>query len=90
MVILRVSILISALGSGDNDDDRNTMRYMGDLNDWLASDAQDRQAKLRAVTARVNQLREDLGCLGVGAGPGWCQYFEFIKIWTLIPDLSQV
>ncbi|KAF8556599.1 hypothetical protein OG21DRAFT_1482945 [Imleria badia] len=52
------------------DQQRELMRYMGGLNDWLARDVQDRQAELRAVTARVDQLREDLGHLGVGAGPG--------------------
>ena len=46
------------------------MRYMGGLNDWLARDVQDRQAELRAVTARVDQLREDLRRMGVGVGPG--------------------
>ncbi|KAG6380162.1 hypothetical protein JVT61DRAFT_8251 [Boletus reticuloceps] len=52
------------------DQQRELMRYMGDLNDWLARDVQDRQAELRGVTARVDQLREDLGRFGVGAGPG--------------------
>ena len=66
------------------------MRYMSGLNDWLARDVQDRQAELRAVTARVDQLREDLGHLGVGARPGWYQYLKFDMIWTLMPDLSQV
>lgn len=46
------------------------MRYMSGLNDWLARDVQDRQAELRGVTARVDQLRADLSRLGVGAGPG--------------------
>jgi hypothetical protein len=72
------------------DQQRELMRYMSGLNDWLARDVQDRQAELRGVTARVDQLREDLGRLGVGAGPGWCQYLKFDTIWALIPDLSQV
>jgi hypothetical protein len=50
------------------------MRYMNGLNDWLARDVQDRQAELRGVTARIDQLRADLGRFGVGAGPGKCQY----------------
>lgn len=54
------------------DQQRELMRYMGGLNDWLARDVQDRQAELRAVTARIDQLRDDLGRMGpVGAGPGW-------------------
>ena len=46
------------------------MRYMDSLNDRLARDVQDRQAELRAVTAHVDQLREDLRRMGVGVGPG--------------------
>lgn len=52
------------------DQQRELMRYMGSLNDWLSRDVQDRQAELRAVTARIDQLRDDLGRLGIGAGPG--------------------
>ncbi|KAF8552984.1 hypothetical protein OG21DRAFT_1604384 [Imleria badia] len=52
------------------DQQRELMRYMSGLNDWLARDVQDRQAESRAVAARVDQLREDLGRLGIGAGPG--------------------
>ena len=72
------------------DQQRELMRYMSGLNDWLARDVQDRQAELRAVTARVDQLREDLGRLGVGAGPGWRQYREIDMIMILIPILLQV
>ena len=64
------------------------MRYMSGLNDWLARDVQDRQAELRGVTARVDQLRDDLHRLGVGAGPGWRQYLEFV-IWILILDFRR-
>lgn len=59
------------------DQQRELMRYMSGLNDWLARDVQDRQAELRAVTARVDQLRDDLGRLGVGAGPGRRRYRKF-------------
>ncbi|KAH0831167.1 hypothetical protein J3R83DRAFT_13743 [Lanmaoa asiatica] len=52
------------------DQQRELMRYMSGLNDWLARDVQDRQAELRAVTARVDELRADLGRLGVGPGLG--------------------
>ncbi|KAF8555434.1 hypothetical protein OG21DRAFT_904057 [Imleria badia] len=47
------------------DQQRELMMYMSGWNDWLTRDLQDRQA----VITRVNQLREDLGRLGVGAGP---------------------
>ena len=51
------------------DQQRELMRYMSGLNDWLARDVQDRQAELRGLTARVDQLREDLHRLVVGAAP---------------------
>ena len=37
------------------------MRYMRGLNEWLARDVHDRQSELRGVSARVDQLRNDLG-----------------------------
>lgn len=47
------------------------MRYMRDLNMWLGHDVSDRQRELLAVTARVDQLRNDLSRLGMGVqGPG--------------------
>ena len=52
------------------DQQRELMRYMGSLNDWLARDVQDRQAESRAVTAYVDQLRDDLRRMDVGVGPG--------------------
>ncbi|KAF8555422.1 hypothetical protein OG21DRAFT_1507715 [Imleria badia] len=52
------------------DQQRESMRYMSGLSDWLARDVQDRKAELRAVSVRVDHLREDLGRLSVGAGPG--------------------
>ena len=33
-------------------------RYMQQLNEWLARDVHDRQEEIRAVAARVDQLRE--------------------------------
>jgi hypothetical protein len=36
------------------------MRYMRGLNEWLERDVHDRQAELRGVVARVDQLREDM------------------------------
>ncbi|KAH7882953.1 hypothetical protein F5I97DRAFT_157718 [Phlebopus sp. FC_14] len=53
------------------DQQRELMRYMHGLNQWLERDVHDRQAELRSVTARLDQLRADvLGRLGVGAAPG--------------------
>ncbi|KAH7903879.1 hypothetical protein BJ138DRAFT_67873, partial [Hygrophoropsis aurantiaca] len=51
------------------DQQRELMRYMHGLNEWLERDVQDRQAELRGVSARVDQLREDLGRFGMGIGP---------------------
>lgn len=45
------------------------MRYMRALNEWLDRDVRDRQSELRGVTARVDQLREDLGRLAAGMQP---------------------
>lgn len=45
------------------------MRYMRGLNEWLDRDVRDRQSELRGVTARVDQLREDLGRLASGMQP---------------------
>jgi hypothetical protein len=42
------------------------MRYMRGLNEWLERDVQDRQAELRGVTARVDELRNDIARLGLG------------------------
>ena len=37
---------------------REIMRYMQGLNEWLDRDVQDRQEEIRQVTAGVNQLRD--------------------------------
>ena len=42
------------------------MRYMRGLNEWLERDVHDRQSELRGVSARVDQLRNDLSRLGMG------------------------
>lgn len=34
------------------------MRYMRGLNEWLERDVHDRQEEIRAVAARVDQLRD--------------------------------
>ncbi|KAA1474371.1 hypothetical protein DENSPDRAFT_882747 [Dentipellis sp. KUC8613] len=48
---------------------RELMRYMTALNDWLGRDVGDRQAELRGVTARIDRLRDDLDNLGSALQP---------------------
>src|ERR1700761_8337354 len=48
---------------------RELMRYMNSLNDWLGNDVEDRQAELRGVSARIDQLHDDMNRLGVPRGP---------------------
>jgi len=45
---------------------RELMRYMNSLNEWLGHDVEDRQAELRGVSARLDQLRDDLNRLTRG------------------------
>ncbi|KAG1819267.1 uncharacterized protein BJ212DRAFT_82906 [Suillus subaureus] len=52
------------------DQQRELMTYMRGLNERLERDMQDRQAELRGVTARVDELRNDLARLGLGMQPG--------------------
>jgi hypothetical protein len=44
---------------------RELMRYMNSLNEWLGHDVEDRQAELRGVAARIDQLRDDVSRLGL-------------------------
>ncbi|KAL4072230.1 hypothetical protein J3A83DRAFT_2998081 [Scleroderma citrinum] len=50
------------------DQQRELMRYMRGLNEWLARDVNDRQSELRGVTARIDQLRAELARHGLGGG----------------------
>lgn len=43
---------------------RELIRYMGSLNDWLGNDVADRQAEIRSIHDRLNQLQDDLNRLG--------------------------
>jgi hypothetical protein len=43
---------------------RELMRYMGSLNDWLGNDVADRQAEIRSISDRLDQLRDDVNHLG--------------------------
>jgi hypothetical protein len=45
---------------------RELMRYMNSLNEWLGHDVEDRQAELRGVSARIDQLRDDMSRLTRG------------------------
>jgi hypothetical protein len=48
---------------------RELMRYMRGLNEWLETDVRDRQTELREVGFRIDELRRDiLGRLGVPPG----------------------
>lgn len=47
------------------DQQREIMRYLRSLNDWLDRDAHDRQNELRSVSARVDNLRDDMARLNV-------------------------
>ena len=48
---------------------RELMRYMNSLNEWLGHDVEDRQAEMRGITDRLDQLRDDLNRLGLSRGP---------------------
>jgi hypothetical protein len=48
---------------------RELMRYMNSLNEWLGHDVEDRQSELRGVNARLDRLNEDLNRLGLSRGP---------------------
>jgi len=52
------------------DQQRELMRYMADLNNWLARDVQDRQAEIRGVNARIENLRREVNNLATGRGMG--------------------
>ena len=48
---------------------RELMRYMNSLNEWLGHDVEDRQAELRGLSARIERLDEDVNRLGLSRGP---------------------
>lgn len=53
------------------DQQREFARYMRGLNEWLERDVHDRQAELRGVVARVDQLRDDIRSIPP-QGPFYC------------------
>ena len=50
------------------DQQREIMRNMRALNDWLEHDVRDRQNEIRSIGARVDALRSDMAQLGLGRG----------------------
>lgn len=65
---------------------RELMRYMNSLNDWLGHDVEDRQAELRGVSARIDQLHEDMNRLGVPRGQ-ICKVTVHYRYSTALIDL---
>ena len=61
---------------------RELMRYMNSLNEWLGHDVEDRQSELRGVAARLDQLRDDLNRLGLTRGP--CKLYHLYVLISLI------
>jgi hypothetical protein len=67
---------------------RELMRYMNSLNEWLGHDVGDRQAEIRGITDRLDRLDEDLARLGLFRGPcrlhyAYDCYMRLIKILIL-------
>ena len=65
---------------------RELMRYMNSLNEWLGHDVEDRQAELRGVSARVDQLADNLLRQDSSRGPCrlHCPYFDAYRLYTPI------
>jgi hypothetical protein len=66
---------------------RELMRYMSDLNDWLERDVNDRQAEIRGVNARIENLRQDLGDMFT-AGRSGAVYLPFLYVSALNYKIS--
>ena len=47
---------------------RELVRYMNSLNEWLGHDVEDRQTGLRGVSDRIDQLCDDLNSIGLTRG----------------------
>jgi hypothetical protein len=47
------------------DQQRELMRYMRGLNEWLERDVHERQAELRGVSAKIDYLHNELGRYGI-------------------------
>lgn len=42
------------------DQQRELIRYVGNMNEWLERDVRERQSEVRGVSTRIDQLRSDL------------------------------
>ncbi|KAG9013171.1 hypothetical protein FRB90_006205, partial [Tulasnella sp. 427] len=51
------------------DQQREVIRYLGDLNGWLERDAHDRQGDMTSLAARLDRLRDELAQRHVGQPP---------------------
>jgi hypothetical protein len=47
------------------DQQRELMRYMRGLNEWLERDVHERQAELRGVSTKIDHLEHALGRYGI-------------------------
>lgn len=66
---------------------RELMRYMNSLNEWLGHDVEDRQSELRGVSARIDQLRDDLNRLGMTRGLCKLYHLYFLRIADIYSNL---
>jgi len=57
---------------------RELMRYMNSLNEWLGNDVSDRQAEFRGVNDRIDSLHRDLYELGLTRRP--CKFQSSIIV----------
>jgi hypothetical protein len=48
---------------------RELMRYMNSLNEWLGHDVEDRHAEMRGLSERIDRLSDGLNRLGLSRGP---------------------
>ena len=47
---------------------RELIKYMNSLNEWLGHDVERRQTELRGVSDRIDQFRDDLNMLDLTRG----------------------
>lgn len=66
---------------------RELMMYMNSLNKWLGHNVEDRQAELRGVTARIDELRGDLNRLGMTRGPCKLYHLYMSHIANILSNL---
>ena len=65
---------------------RELVRYMNSLNDWLRHDVEDRQTELRGVFDRIDQLRDDLSSLDLTRGTCRLHTTIFLHITYRFPN----